>query len=237
MVSTGIVGGGIVGVALARALARRGEEVTVLKECGSRSTRPATTPAWSTRAVLQARLAEGDTVRGRAGCRSGSTAKRRGCRTARSANSSWPSMRRSWRRSPRSSAGRSRTAVPDLARIEDGRALREVEPHVAGVAAVHSPHTAVVDYAAITEAMAQDVRAAGGRSGSGTRSPASGSRTAGVRVTTAVSEEVFERVIVCAGLQSDVVARFVGADPSPKILPFRGEYWELAPSAPTWSRA
>ena len=34
---------------------------------------------------------------------------------------------------------------------------------------------------------------------------------------------------MCAGLQSDVVARLVGADPSPKILPFRGEYWELAP--------
>jgi len=34
---------------------------------------------------------------------------------------------------------------------------------------------------------------------------------------------------VCAGLQSDLVARLVGADPSPKVLPFRGEYWELAP--------
>ena len=53
--------------------------------------------------------------------------------------------------------------VPDLARIDDVARLREIEPHVAGVAAVHSPHTAVVDYAAITEAMAQDVRAAGGR--------------------------------------------------------------------------
>ncbi|MCR2824715.1 FAD-dependent oxidoreductase, partial [Microbacterium sp. zg.Y909] len=50
-----------------------------------------------------------------------------------------------------------------------------------------------------------------------------------VRVITPVSDDVFDRVIACAGLQSDVVARFVGADPSPKILPFRGEYWELAP--------
>ena len=48
-------------------------------------------------------------------------------------------------------------------------------------------------------------------------------------MTTPVSDDVFDRVIVCAGLQSDVVARFVGADPSPKILPFRGEYWELKP--------
>src|SRR5690606_31842787 len=50
-----------------------------------------------------------------------------------------------------------------------------------------------------------------------------------VRVRTAGSEHTFDRVIVCAGLHSDVVARFVGADPSPKILPFRGEYWALRP--------
>ena len=52
--------------------------------------------------------------------------------------------------------------VPTSTRIDDVARLREIEPHVAGVAAVHSPHTAVVDYATITEAMAQDVRAAGG---------------------------------------------------------------------------
>ena len=50
-----------------------------------------------------------------------------------------------------------------------------------------------------------------------------------VRVSRPVSDDVFDRLVVCAGLQSDVVARLVGADPSPKILPFRGEYWELAP--------
>ena len=52
--------------------------------------------------------------------------------------------------------------VPGLAHIDDVAQLHDIEPHVAGVAAVHSPHTAVVDYAAITEAMAQDVRTAGG---------------------------------------------------------------------------
>jgi (S)-2-hydroxyglutarate dehydrogenase len=51
-----------------------------------------------------------------------------------------------------------------------------------------------------------------------------------VRVMTPISEHLFDRVISCAGLQSDLVARFVGADPSPKILPFRGEYWEMAPA-------
>jgi L-2-hydroxyglutarate oxidase LhgO len=48
-----------------------------------------------------------------------------------------------------------------------------------------------------------------------------------VRVRTTTLEQVFDWVIACAGLQSDVVARLVGADPSPKILPFRGENWAL----------
>ncbi|MET1044638.1 MAG: L-2-hydroxyglutarate oxidase [Microbacteriaceae bacterium] len=119
--------------------------------------------------------------------------------------------------------------VPDLARIDDVAQLRSLEPHVAGVAAVHSPHTAVVDYAAITEAMAGDVRAAGGSILLGQEVVAMQVEGDTVRVRTAVSEHVFDRVIACAGLQSDVVARLVGADPSPKILPFRGEYWSLNP--------
>ncbi|WP_138415388.1 L-2-hydroxyglutarate oxidase [Sinomonas gamaensis] len=119
--------------------------------------------------------------------------------------------------------------VPDLARIGPER-MRELEPHVAGVAAVHSPHTAVVDYAAIAEAMADDVRRAGGRvllstEVTGVRT---GERT--TTVATSAGSHTFDRLIVCAGLQSDLLARMVGASPSPRILPFRGEYWTLAPS-------
>ncbi|MCH6471742.1 L-2-hydroxyglutarate oxidase [Sinomonas terrae] len=119
--------------------------------------------------------------------------------------------------------------VPDLARIGPEQ-MREIEPHVAGVAAVHSPHTAVVDYAAITEAMADDVRRAGGRvllstEVTGVRA---GERT--TTVATTAGSHTFDRLIVCAGLQSDLLARMVGASPSPRILPFRGEYWTLAPS-------
>lgn len=121
-------------------------------------------------------------------------------------------------------------SVPDLARIDDVGRLREIEPHVAGIAAVHSPHTAVVDYATVTEAMAQDVRSGGG-------SVLLNHEVTGMRIDrgfvtvgTPVSSHVFDQVIVCAGLQSDVVAKLIGADPSPKILPFRGEYWSLDPA-------
>ncbi|MCU1480694.1 MAG: L-2-hydroxyglutarate oxidase [Subtercola sp.] len=119
--------------------------------------------------------------------------------------------------------------VPDLRRIDDQSELHDIEPHVHGVAAVHSPHTAVVDYAAITEAMAQDVRQSGGSIllGSGIVAMRL-ERNNTVRVKTGASEHVFDRVIACAGLQSDVVAALIGASPSPKILPFRGEYWSLA---------
>jgi L-2-hydroxyglutarate oxidase len=118
--------------------------------------------------------------------------------------------------------------VPDLTRLDHAEELHDIEPHVAGVAAVHSPHTATVDYAAITESMTQDVRAAGGSVLLGHEVTSMRLEANTVRVVTPVSEHVFDRLIVCAGLQSDVVARMIGADPSPKILPFRGEYWSLA---------
>ncbi|MET3719442.1 MULTISPECIES: FAD-dependent oxidoreductase [unclassified Arthrobacter] len=97
--------------------------------------------------------------------------------------------------------------APDLDRIDDVARLREIEPHAAGVAAAHSPHTAVVDFAAITEAMAQDVRTASCTILLGQEVPARAVDGAKVSVRTAVSEHVFDRLIVCAGLQSDVVAR------------------------------
>jgi len=122
-------------------------------------------------------------------------------------------------------------AVPELTRIDDIGHLREIEPHVAGIAAVHSPRTAIVDYTAITEAMADDLREAGGRVLLGEEVTDLVEEAGGVRVVTGGLEEVFDRVIACAGLQSDIVARLVGADPSPRILPFRGEYWLLAPEA------
>ena len=122
-------------------------------------------------------------------------------------------------------------AVPDLARIDDVGRLREIEPHVAGIAAVHSPHTAIVDYSTITEAMAQDVRAVGGRILLGQEVTALVEEVGKVRVITPHLEEDFDRVIACAGLQSDIVAQLVGADRDPKILPFRGEYWTLSAEA------
>lgn len=117
--------------------------------------------------------------------------------------------------------------VPGVKRL-DAAQLREIEPHAAGVAAVHSPQTAAVDYAAITEAMAQDVRHGGGSVLLGQEVVAVENAHGLVHVSTQAGTHTFDRLVVCAGLQSDVVAKLVGASPSPAILPFRGEYWVMA---------
>lgn len=122
--------------------------------------------------------------------------------------------------------------VPGIRRLTADE-MREIEPDVAGVAAVHSPHTAVVDYAAITECMAGEVRANGGKILLHQEVTAISTASGVTTVSTSAGTHTFDKLLVCAGLQSDVLAKMVGASPSPKILPFRGEYWSMsAESAP-----
>ncbi|GAA1868642.1 L-2-hydroxyglutarate oxidase [Actinomadura bangladeshensis] len=119
--------------------------------------------------------------------------------------------------------------VPGLRRLT-GAGLREIEAHAAGVAALHSPTTAIVDFPAVARAFADDVADCGGRVGLGFEVVRIG--RAGDRVTVASPHEelVFDRLVVCAGLQSDRVARLAGDAPAPAIIPFRGEYYRLVPS-------
>lgn len=119
--------------------------------------------------------------------------------------------------------------VPGLARMTKAE-MTEIEPHVNGVAALHSPETAVVDYVTLTETMAQQVRRSGGEIHLKQEVVGVTQSTDRVTISTTAGSHRFDRLVVCAGLQSDLVARLVGASPSPRILPFRGEYWTLAPS-------
>jgi L-2-hydroxyglutarate oxidase LhgO len=108
--------------------------------------------------------------------------------------------------------------------------LRELEPNVAGVAALHSPTTAIVDYRAVARAMAEDIAAAGGRVVFAAAVTAIDTGTPGGLVVTAGGEQHrFDHLAVCAGLHSDVVARLAGDQPGPAIVPFRGEYYRLVP--------
>lgn len=121
----------------------------------------------------------------------------------------------------------SANGVPGL-RWLDGDGLREVEPNARGVAALHSPESAIVDFAAVAGAFAGDVVASGGR----LRLDAEVQRIvreAGRPAARLGDGTVLraDRVIVCAGLQADRLARVSGEPSAPRIVPFRGEYWKL----------
>ncbi|HEX5927935.1 MAG TPA: L-2-hydroxyglutarate oxidase [Solirubrobacterales bacterium] len=127
-------------------------------------------------------------------------------------------------------------AVPELRRLSAGE-IAAVEPHARGVAALHSPATGVVDFVAVAESYAADVRGAGGTVHMGAAvtgaSPSSGRlllhHGAG---TTAAASAVF-----CAGLWSDRLAVACGAPKDPRIVPFRGGYLRLPKSAADLVRA
>jgi L-2-hydroxyglutarate oxidase LhgO len=113
-----------------------------------------------------------------------------------------------------------------------GAELRELEPDVAGVAALLSPTTAIVDYPAIARSFAADVIAAGGQVLTSTRvTSLRVTDSDGVDVETTARSFKFSRLVICAGLQADLLAAAAGDSPAPEIIPFRGEYLRLRPHA------
>ena len=116
--------------------------------------------------------------------------------------------------------------VPGV-RLVDERGLRELEPHVQGVAGLHSATTAIVDYRAVTRRLAADAQARGATVRTGTAVTSIRQQGSQVHVATASGVEAFDRVIVCAGLQGDRLAALAGDGRDPRIVPFRGEYYLL----------
>jgi L-2-hydroxyglutarate oxidase LhgO len=115
--------------------------------------------------------------------------------------------------------------VPGLRRV-GAEEIREIEPHARGLAALHSPETAITDYPAITRALADEVFAAGGGVRLGAR-VVDIRREAGGAVIQVEGDPMplrFDHVVVAAGLQADRVSALVDGDRGPAILPFRGEY-------------
>ncbi|MEA2254988.1 MAG: (S)-2-hydroxyglutarate dehydrogenase [Solirubrobacteraceae bacterium] len=121
--------------------------------------------------------------------------------------------------------------VPGLRRLR-AEEIAELEPHCAGVAALHSPNTGIVDFAAVARAMADDVRAAGGELVLG-RAVTGVRRDAGeVRLAHGDGEATVARhAVFCAGAQASRLARAAGAPGEPRIVPFRGRYLRLRPHA------
>jgi len=111
----------------------------------------------------------------------------------------------------------------------DGPAIRALEPDVAGVAALLSPTTAIVDFPAIARAFAADVTERGGQILTGTPVTAVRRHGDGVHVSTPAGTHPVSRLVICAGLQTDLLARAAGDRAAPEIIPFRGEYLRLQP--------
>jgi L-2-hydroxyglutarate oxidase len=109
----------------------------------------------------------------------------------------------------------------------DGAELRRREPAISGLAALHVPSTGIADYPAMCEAMAARIVAMGGRIEFGVRVDAIAEETGAVTVRAGDRAWTSARLVVCAGLQADRLARLGGIAPDFRIVPFRGEYFRL----------
>ena len=116
--------------------------------------------------------------------------------------------------------------VPGL-RILDRDQVREIEPHVAALRGIHSPATGIVDYTEVCAAMARDLSAHGVEIRTAAGVSAIDRRSDGLVLTTARGPLEARRLVNCAGLYSDRIARMAGANPDVQIIPFRGEYYMI----------
>jgi L-2-hydroxyglutarate oxidase LhgO len=118
--------------------------------------------------------------------------------------------------------------VPGLALVGPDR-LREIEPHAAGLRALHVPEVGIVDYGDVARTLAALFERDGGVIRRGVRFERARPHGDGLVLVTSHGDVVARRLLACAGLHSDRVARAEGEDPGTRIVPFRGEYYALVP--------
>ncbi len=120
--------------------------------------------------------------------------------------------------------------VPGLT-VLDAAGIREHEPHAAGLRALHSPTTAIVDFRVVAESFAREIREMGGTVLTGQEVRKVRERGREVVVVTPSAELTCGSVVTCAGLWADVVAADPGKADREKIVPFRGDYYVLRDAA------
>jgi (S)-2-hydroxyglutarate dehydrogenase len=111
--------------------------------------------------------------------------------------------------------------------------MREIEPHVAGIEALHVTVTGIADYPGVCQAFVDDIRLGGGEMLLGAEVTAVHDRGEELVVSTTKGDVIARRVVNCGGLHADRIARMFGGEEASRgmmIVPFRGEYFELAPS-------
>ena len=110
----------------------------------------------------------------------------------------------------------------------DAAALRRREPNLAGLGAIFVPSTGIVDYARVSEAMGALVRERGGTILFNAAVDTIREEADAVVIEAGAKEWRARRLIACAGLQSDRIARLAGLDIDYQVVPFRGEYYSIA---------
>jgi (S)-2-hydroxyglutarate dehydrogenase len=120
--------------------------------------------------------------------------------------------------------------VPGLEQVGPER-IKEIEPHAAGIRALWSPSTSIVDFRRVALSMAEDIRGLGAEIQLGRRVTGLKETASEVVVDTNTGPVVGRHVIVCAGLQADRLAAMAGSRDAPRIVPFRGDYYTLGERA------
>jgi len=107
--------------------------------------------------------------------------------------------------------------------------LKEYEPHVAGVGGLYIPDTGIVDYVRVTEKYAEIFQANGGevKLNARVKKIDFNKNKTEIRLHTSAGVFLSKNLINCGGLQSDRIAKMSGINPGLKIVPFRGEYYEI----------
>jgi L-2-hydroxyglutarate oxidase len=117
-------------------------------------------------------------------------------------------------------------SVPELRRLS-AEEITAIEPHARGVAALHSPQTGVVDFVAVARSYAADTVAAGGTLHLRATVHRALPRAGGLAIEHSAGTTLAAQAVFCAGLWSDRLAVACGAPADPRIVPFRGGYLKL----------
>ena len=107
--------------------------------------------------------------------------------------------------------------------------LREHEPHVAGVKAIWSPNTGIIDFTKVSEAYSTEMREGGGDLVTNAEVRSISRSNGSIHLETTAGDMSAKSIINCAGLHADKVAGLMGVDIGVRIIPFRGEYFSIRP--------
>ena len=225
-----VAGAGIVGLATAFELTRRGHSVTVLEKESS----PGQHQTGNNSGVIHSGLYyKPGSLKATLGT-AGATSMRRfaedngvfveicGKLVVATDPSQVPALQELYRRGQAN-------GVP--CRMISAEKAREYEPHIAAASAIRVESTGIVDFRGVCDALRKHVEQSTGNVSLNQRIVGIASHPDAVTVTTKTDEFRADQFVNCAGLHSDRLARLAGLRPEVRIIPFRGEYYELKPEA------